>query len=46
MQSRFPKRGPPFPSLVYYSSHKSSPISTFERTFEAIKKTREIVRKH
>jgi hypothetical protein len=40
LQSRFPKRGLPFPSPVYYSyfSHKSSLISKFEKAFETIKK--------
>jgi hypothetical protein len=39
-QSRSPKRGLPFPSLVYSSSfsQKSSPISKVERAFEAIRK--------
>ncbi len=41
LQSRFSKRGPPFPSLIYYyssSSQKSSSISKFEKAFEAIRK--------
>jgi hypothetical protein len=39
LQSRFPKRGPPFPSLVYSSSfQKSFLISKFKRAFEAIRK--------
>jgi len=40
LQFRSLERGPPFPSLVYYysSSQKTSPISNFERDFEAIRK--------
>ncbi len=40
MQFRFSKRGLPFPYPIYYSfsSHKSSFMSKFERTFEAIRK--------
>ncbi len=39
LQSRSPKRGLFFPSPIYSSSfHKSSPISRFERAFEAIRK--------
>jgi len=30
----------------FFSSHKFSPISKFEKAFEVIKKMREIVRKH
>jgi len=43
LQSRSSKRGPPFPSLVYYyyfSSQKSYLISKFERAFEAIRKNK------
>jgi len=40
LQSRSPKRGSPFPSPIYFSSssQRSSPLSTFERAFEAIGK--------
>jgi hypothetical protein len=40
LQSRSPKRGPPFPFPIYYSFsfQKSSAISKFERVFEAIRK--------
>ncbi len=36
LQSRFPKKGPPFPSHVYSSSssQRSSPIFKFEKAFE------------
>jgi hypothetical protein len=38
LKFRSPKRGSPFPSSVYYSFfQKSSPISKYERAFEAIK---------
>jgi hypothetical protein len=32
--------------MYYYFSLKSSPILKFERAFEVIKKTKEIIRKH
>jgi hypothetical protein len=40
LQSRSPKKGPPFPSPIYYSSsfQRSSPLSKFEKTFETIRK--------
>ncbi len=39
LQFRFPKKGPPFPSLVYYSSSQKSSLKfKYERTFEAIRK--------
>ncbi len=39
LQFRSPKRSPPFPSHVYYSSscQTSSPLSKFERASETIK---------
>jgi hypothetical protein len=48
LQSRSPKRGPPFPSPVYYSFafHKSSLISKFEKVFEAIRKNERDYKEH
>jgi hypothetical protein len=42
LQSRFPKRGPPFPSPIYssFSLQRSSLLSKFEKAFEAIRKKR------
>jgi hypothetical protein len=38
----------PFPSPIYFSSssQKSCPIFEFERTFEVIRKTKKIIKKH
>jgi hypothetical protein len=39
LESRFPKRGPPFLSHVYTSSsQRSFPLSKFEKSIEASKK--------
>jgi hypothetical protein len=47
LQSRSPERGSPFPSPIYSSSssQRSSPLSKFEKAFEAIKKMKEIAKK-
>ncbi len=47
LQFRSPKKGPPFPSLVYYSSsQKSFLIFKYERAFEVIRKNERDYKEH
>jgi hypothetical protein len=44
---KYPKKGPPFPSFIYYSSsQKSSLLCKFERVFEAIKGKKYILQRN